>query len=94
MKMHGGVDVYIDIVLTLALDGGEGSASCACYFTLMERAPGTHWMGGWVDLRASLDDVEKRKFLTLLGLDLQPLGCPAHRQSLYRLTLITNYWQA
>jgi hypothetical protein len=24
-------------------------------------------MGGWVDPRASLDDTEKRKFLTLLG---------------------------
>jgi hypothetical protein len=27
-------------------------------------------IGGWVDLRASLDDVEKRKFLTLPGLEL------------------------
>jgi hypothetical protein len=31
-----------------------------------------------VDLRAGLDDLEKRKFLTLPGLELQPLGCPAH----------------
>jgi hypothetical protein len=27
-----------------------------------------------VDLRADLDDVEKRKFLTLPGLELRPLG--------------------
>jgi len=26
-----------------------------------ERAPGTHWMGGWVGLRGSLDAVAKRK---------------------------------
>jgi hypothetical protein len=26
-----------------------------------ERAPGTHWIGGWVDLRAGLDTVWKRK---------------------------------
>jgi hypothetical protein len=27
-----------------------------------ERAPGAHCIGGWVDRRAGLDDVEKRKF--------------------------------
>jgi hypothetical protein len=30
-----------------------------------------------VDPRAGLDDVEKRKFLTLSGLELRPLGRPA-----------------
>jgi hypothetical protein len=25
-----------------------------------EGAPGTHWIGGWVDPRAGLDAVEKR----------------------------------
>jgi hypothetical protein len=48
-----------------------------------EKAPGTHWIGGWVDPRASLDDVEKRKFWILLGLELQPLDHPAQSQSLY-----------
>jgi hypothetical protein len=38
-----------------------------------------------VDPRASLGDVEKRKFLTLPGLELRPLGRPACNQSLYRL---------
>jgi hypothetical protein len=38
-----------------------------------------------VDSRADLDDVEKRKFLTLLGLELRPLGRSARSQSLYRL---------
>jgi hypothetical protein len=38
-----------------------------------------------VDPRAGLDDVEKRKFLTLPGLELPPLGRPARSQSLYRL---------
>jgi hypothetical protein len=37
-----------------------------------ERAPGTQWTGGWVDLKAGLDDLEKRKFLTLPGLELRP----------------------
>jgi hypothetical protein len=35
--------------------------------------------------RAGLDDVEKKKFLTLTGLELRPLGRPARSQSLYRL---------
>jgi hypothetical protein len=42
-----------------------------------EIVPGTHWIGGWVDPRTGLDDVEKRKFLTLPGLELRPLGHPA-----------------
>jgi hypothetical protein len=80
MKAYGEEGVYIHIFLTSALAGGEWSASCPGRFT-----PGTHWIGGWVGPRAGLDDVEKRKFLTLTGLDLRPLGCPARRQSLYRL---------
>jgi hypothetical protein len=39
--------------------------------------PGTQWIEGWVDFRAVLKDLEKRKFLTLLGLELRPLGRPA-----------------
>jgi hypothetical protein len=38
-----------------------------------------------VDPRAGLDDVEKIKFLTLPGLELQPLSGPSRSQSLYRL---------
>jgi hypothetical protein len=43
-------------------------------FTHGERAPGTHWIGGWVDPRAGLGDVEKLKCLTLPGLELQPVA--------------------
>jgi hypothetical protein len=39
-----------------------------------ERAPGTHWIGGWVGPRTSLDDTERRRILTLPGLDLRPLA--------------------
>jgi hypothetical protein len=85
MKAYGGVDVKIHIFLTSALAGGEWLASRPGRFTPMERAAGTHWIGGRVDPRAGLDDVEKRKFFTLPGLELQPLGRPARSQSLYRL---------
>jgi hypothetical protein len=47
--------------------------------------PGTHWIGGWVDPRAGLDDVERRKIHPLLGLELQSLGRPARSKSLCRL---------
>jgi hypothetical protein len=47
--------------LTSALDGGEWSASRPGRFTPGERAPGTHWIGGWVGRRAVLDAVVKRK---------------------------------
>jgi hypothetical protein len=80
MKAYGEVDVDIHIFLTSALAGGEWSTSRPGRFT-----PGTHGIGGWVDPRAGKDDVEKRQFLTLLGLELRPLGRPACSQSLYRL---------
>jgi hypothetical protein len=34
-----------------------------------EIAVRTHWIGSWVDPRASLGDVEKRKIVTLPGLE-------------------------
>jgi hypothetical protein len=49
--------------------------------------PGTHWMEGRVHQRAGLDDVEKRKFLSLPGFELRPFGRPTSSQSLYRQRL-------
>jgi hypothetical protein len=83
MKAYGGVDVYV--FLTSALAGSELSASRPYRFTPGERASGTHWRGGWVDRRAGPDILEKRKVLTLPGLELLLLGRPARIQSLYRL---------
>jgi hypothetical protein len=72
------------ISLTSALVGGEWSASRPGHFTPGERAPGTHCIGGWLDPRAGLVDMEKRKSLTLPGL-VRTLSRPACNQSLYRL---------
>jgi hypothetical protein len=47
--------------------------------------PVSYWIGGRVDPRDGLDDMEKLKFLTLPGLELGPRGGPARSQSLYRL---------
>jgi hypothetical protein len=51
-----------------------------------EKHPSTHWLGDWVGPRTGLDDVERRKFLTLRGLELRPFGHPARNQSLYRVS--------
>jgi hypothetical protein len=59
MKTYEGVDVEIHVFLTLALVGGEYSASRSGHFTPREKVPGTRWIGGWVDLIAGLDDAEK-----------------------------------
>jgi hypothetical protein len=59
MKAYGGVDLEIHVSLTSALVGGEWSASRPCRFTPGESASDTRWLGGWVDLRAGLDDMEK-----------------------------------
>jgi hypothetical protein len=73
MKAYGGV-------------GSEWSASSPGRFTPRERAPGTHWIRGWVGPRTGLDDGEKRKFLTPPELELRPLCRSARSQSLYRLS--------
>jgi hypothetical protein len=72
----------VHIFLNSALAANEWSASRPGRFTSGERAPGTHWIGGWVNPRTGLNDV-KRKCLTLPGLELRSLGRPACNQSLY-----------
>jgi hypothetical protein len=94
MKAYGGVGVYIHIFLTSVLAGGEWSVSRPCRFTPGERAAGTHWIRDWVDPRVSLDNVEKRRFLTLPGLELRPLGRPSRSQSLYRLSYPGSFTNA
>jgi hypothetical protein len=61
MKTYWGVEVYLHEFLAPALDGGEWSASLPGLLTPRERAPGSHWIGGWVGPRAVLDAVVKRK---------------------------------
>jgi hypothetical protein len=79
------MDVKVNIFLTSALVGGEWSASRFGRFTPGEGAPTTHWIGGRVDPRTVLDDMEKRKFLAQPGLILRPHHRPAHSQLLYQL---------
>jgi hypothetical protein len=80
MKTYGGVDVYIHVFLTSTIVEGEWSASHTSRFNPGERTPGAHFIGGWVGPRTGLDDVERRKILSLPGLELR-----ARSQSLDRL---------
>jgi hypothetical protein len=79
---------YIDsqFFLASALVGGQWSDSRPGRFTPEERDPGTNWIEGWVGPRAGMDNMEKRKFLTLPVLELRLLGRSARSQSLYRLS--------
>jgi hypothetical protein len=74
--------------LTSALDGGMWSASCPGRFTPEKKASGTHWIGGWVGPRASLDTVEKRKILPLLWVNPKHA---AHSLLLYQLNYPNSY---
>jgi hypothetical protein len=85
MKAYGEVDVCIYVFSTSALVGGEWLNLSPGRFTPSEIVRDTHCIGGWVDPRAGLDDMENIKFLALTVLELRPLGCPARSQSLYRL---------
>jgi hypothetical protein len=64
------------------LIAGEWSASRPDSFTPRERVHSTHWRRDSVGPRVALDDVKKRKFLIIPGLELRTLRRPAHSHSL------------
>jgi hypothetical protein len=67
--------------LTSALDGGEWLDSRLGRFTSKERAPGTHWIVGWVEPRSGLDTMVKRKIPSPRG--TRARDHPAHSPALY-----------
>jgi hypothetical protein len=58
MKTYGGVDIYTH-VLTSALLEVSGQLHALAALPPGERAPGTHWIRGWVGPRAGLDDMKE-----------------------------------
>jgi hypothetical protein len=63
------VDVIAPPFFSLALDGGEWSASRRALLLL-----GTHCIGGWVGFRACLIVCREKILLLLLGIEPRPLG--------------------
>jgi hypothetical protein len=60
MKTYWGVELQLHAFLTSALGGGEWSDSRPGRFTPRERAPSSHWIGGWMGPRTVLGTVVKR----------------------------------
>jgi hypothetical protein len=83
--MCKGVHLQAQIFLNSWLVEDKWSVPRPGRYNRGERAPGSHWIGGWVGNRASLDDVKKTEFLNLPVLEIRPLSRPARSQSLYRL---------
>jgi hypothetical protein len=61
MKEYWGSGGIVHEFLTSVVEGGEWSASRPDRFTPRKRAPGIHWIGGWVGTRAGLDAVMKSR---------------------------------
>jgi hypothetical protein len=68
MKTYGVVEVELQSFLTSALDGDEWSVSRPDRFTPGEKAPDTHWLGGWVETRAGLDAEDKKNLSAPAGI--------------------------
>jgi hypothetical protein len=68
--------------LTSAVVRGELPAPDTSPPRKLEIAPGTNWIGGWVDPRTGLDAVEKGQFFPLPGLELRTIGRSARCHSL------------
>jgi hypothetical protein len=83
MEVYEGMELQIHICLTSALTGGQASSSRPGLFTLSVIVPGTHWIGGWVGPKVSLDDV-MGQLLTLPILEFRRLRRPVRSQSLFR----------
>jgi hypothetical protein len=68
MKAYEGVGLWISGFLTSALVGGQ--------FRPPPRprrlSPDIIWIGGHMDARGSLENMVKRKFLSLPGLEIRP----------------------
>jgi hypothetical protein len=82
-------------LLTLALDGGEGSGSLPYLFVLAEKAPVAYCTGDWVSLCTGIDAVEQRKTLSPTGYFKKKFKKFVHLGSKWyymRKVKVTNLW--
>jgi hypothetical protein len=67
MKMYSKLEIYSHAFLTMALNGGEWSASCPGHFTIRVRDRSIHWIGGCMGPSASVVAMSERKISSLPG---------------------------
>jgi hypothetical protein len=90
-RHQGGEEMQVLIVLDLGtIMGVSGQRHAPDAIYLQEKTPGTHWIGGWVDLRAGLDREVKGKILRPCQ-GLNP-GRPVCSQTLYWLSHPDSFW--
>jgi hypothetical protein len=89
MKGHWRGEIQLHAFLTSTLDGGEWSGSRPGHFTPREIAAGTHWIGGWVGIRASLDGRSGKEKNSQPMPVLEPPDHAAHSPALYHWTIPT-----
>jgi hypothetical protein len=77
MEMHGGMAVYIHIILALPLLGDELSAHAV--LPPRGNSTGTQWMRGRKETNTGIENMERRKVLPVLELELRPLSRPLCR---------------
>jgi hypothetical protein len=69
----------------------ELSASRPGCITSGERAPGTHWIGGWVSPRAAgLDDVEKTRSPAVQPVARRYADAPQGPSKVYKYTALAH----
>jgi hypothetical protein len=59
-----GMEVQLHTKLTYALDGGKWSTSYP--LTPGERSSGTHYVWGWIEPRADVEGMKKKKIIYFL----------------------------
>lgn len=72
------VEVWLHIISTFALDGGEWSSSSICCFASAERVHGMQWLHGWVSPRDIWMLWRRGKILAAVGIQPQYYGHLAH----------------
>jgi hypothetical protein len=80
------VDIQINAFLISALVAAEWLASRPQQLYPREIALGTLWIREWVGPIIGLDDVGRRRTLSLPGLEVRTVGSPKRSPSLYRLS--------
>jgi len=81
------VEVQLHEFFTAALDASEWPASRPGRFTAWERAPGTHWTGGWMGPESVWTWWMREKFLAPSG-NRNPV---VHSVALYKFGIPQGY---